>query len=342
MTSRSTRATIADVARAAGTAVSTASVALRGESGVSERTRVHVLEVARRLGYRPDQRARHLRQRDPQLIGVTFAAGQVFHVDVLDELYRATDELGYDLVLSATTAERSAERAVDDLLRDRCRTLVLISPELDEQQLVAASEQATVVAIGSEVSAPGVDSVRSDDRQGITDAVDHLVGLGHRSVTYIDGGTSAMSGTRREAYRAAMERHGLGDAVRVVGGRPTEECGVDIAASYVDGTAALPGAVLAHNDMIAIGLVLTLRAGGIAVPGDVSVIGYDNTATAALRTVQLTSVSQDSAALARRAARRAVLRAEEAGEAAPAEEIVTPVQLVQRTSCGAPGASAHE
>ncbi len=149
MQSRNTKATITDVARAAGTAVSTASVALRGESGVSERTRAHVLDVAHRLGYRPDQRARHLRQRALHLLGVTFAAGQAFHVDVLDELHRAADELGYDLVLSATTVERSGRRAVDDLLRDRCRTLVLISPELDEQQLTGAGEQAAVVAIGT-------------------------------------------------------------------------------------------------------------------------------------------------------------------------------------------------
>ncbi|MHA6800578.1 LacI family DNA-binding transcriptional regulator [Bounagaea algeriensis] len=340
MPSRNTKATITDVARAAGTAVSTASVALRGESGVSERTRAHVLDVAHHLGYRPDQRARHLRQRDPHLLGVTFAAGQTFHVDVLDELYRAADELGYDLVLSVTTAERSGRRAVDDLLREQCRTLVLISPELDEQQLAAAGEQAAVVAIGSDASASGVDSVRSDDRQGVTDAVDHLVRLGHRSVTYVDGGTSAMSGTRREAYCAAMTGHGLGGAVRVLDGAPTEECGVDIAARYVDGTAALPDALLAHNDMIAIGLVLTLRAGGIAVPGDVSVVGYDNTAAAALRTVQLTSVSQDTAALARTAVQRAVLRAE---GSAPAEEIVTPARLVPRASCGRPArAGTHE
>lgn len=321
------RTTIVDVARAAGTSVASASVALRGEPGVSERTRTHILEVAARLGYRPDQRARLLREQKSRLLGVTFSVNQTFHAEVIEHLYRAADARGYGLVLSATTSSRSEAEAIDNLLRDRCETLILVSPEISEAQLVELTARASLVTIGSDLRADGVDSMHSHDRQGIADAVAHLVALGHQDIAYIDGGAMVMSATRREAYVDAMRIHGLAQQIQVVGGRPTEESGVEIATRMLDGKEPLPTAILAHNDMIAIGILLTLRARGVAVPDDVSVIGYDDTKMAALATIQLTSVSQGAARLAEAAVERAIMRAENPVEAA---EIVTPAQLVVR------------
>lgn len=321
------RATIVDVARAAGTSVSSASVALRGEPGVSERTRAHILTVAGKLGYQPDQRARLLRQQQSRLLGVTFSVNQTFHADVIEHLYGAADAAGYNLVLSAMTPARSEPQAIDNLLRDRCETLILISPELSEAELADLGTRASVVTLGSDLRAEGVDSVRSDDWQGVTDAVDHLAGLGHRRITYIDGAASAMSSTRREAYVDAMRARGLGEQARVITGGPTEESGIEIAARLVGEGDALPTAILAHNDMIAFGMLLTLRSNGVAVPDDVAVVGYDNTRIAALATVQLTSVSQDAARLARTAVERAIARTE---TLAPAKDIVTPARLVVR------------
>ena len=327
------RITIVDVARAAGTSVSSASVALRGEPGVSERTRTRILSVAQRLGYQPDQRARLLRQQQSRLLGVTFSVNQTFHDEVIDKLYRAADASGYNLVLSATTPARSEAQAIDNLLRDRCETLVLISPEIPEAKLAELSTQASVVTLASDLRAEGVDSVHADDRQGITDAVDHLAALGHRDITYVDGGAKVMSSTRRDAYVAAMRAHGLAEQVRVITGSPTEESGVEIATQLADAERSLPTAILTHNDMIAFGLLLTLRSKGIAVPDDVTIIGYDNTRMAALATVQLTSVSQDTALLAQTAVERAIMRTD---NLASAGEIVTPAHLVIRETSGPP------
>jgi DNA-binding LacI/PurR family transcriptional regulator len=124
--------------------------------------------------------------------------------------------------------------------------------------------------------------------------------------------------------------------IQVIGGRPTEESGVEIATRMLDGRKPLPAAILAHNDMIAIGVLLTLRARGVVVPDDVSVIGYDDTKMAALATIQLTSVSQDAARLAETAVERAIMRAE---NPAGAEEIVTPAHLVVRETSGQPSLS---
>ncbi|MER6987745.1 LacI family DNA-binding transcriptional regulator [Saccharopolyspora hirsuta] len=333
MAGKNGRTTIVDVAKAAGTSVASASVALRGERGVSERTRAHVLAVADRLGYQPDQRARLLREQKSRLLGVTFSVDQTFHAEVIEHLYRAADARGYGLVLSATTSSRSEPEAIDNLLRDRCETLILISPELRDEQLADLAARASLVTIGSDLRVTGVDSLRSHDHQGIADAVAHLVELGHRDITYIDGGAMVMSSTRRAAYLDAMAGHGLDARTRVIAGRPTEESGVEIATAMLDGREPMPTAILAHNDMIAIGVLLTLRAGGVAVPGDVSVIGYDDTRMAALASIQLTSVSQDAAHLATAAVDRAILRAE--GPVAAAE-VVTPARLVIRGTT-APG-----
>ncbi|EQD85864.1 LacI family DNA-binding transcriptional regulator [Saccharopolyspora spinosporotrichia] len=331
------KTTIVDVAREAGTSVSSASVALRGEPGVSDRTRARILDAAQRLGYRPDQRARLLRQQRSRLLGVTFSVDQSFHADVIENLYRAAEGTGYGLLLSATAPNRPAREAIADLLRDRCETLILVSPDLSAEQLAEVGALASVVSVGAGVRADGVDSVRSDDHQGVVDAVAHLVGLGHRSITYVDGGCAVMSAIRRDAYVEAMGAHGLGDQVRVLHGSPTEESGVEVAGRLLDGAEPLPTAILAHNDMIAFGLLLTLWSRSVAVPGEISVVGYDNTRMAALATVRLTSVSQDAAQLARAAVERAIARTE---NAVVATETVTPARLVVRETSGPPRGGA--
>ncbi|WP_338051331.1 LacI family DNA-binding transcriptional regulator [Pseudonocardia acidicola] len=333
MAARAGRVTIVDVARAAGTSVSSASVALRGEPGVSEETRRRILRTADRLGYRPDQRARMLREQNSRLLGVTFTVSQAFHAEVVEHLYRAVADTGYDLVLSATTRTRTELQAVESLLQERCAALVLVSPDIGNHDLAALSRRVPAVTVGSELHAESVDSVRADDRRGVGAAVEHLVAAGHRDIHYVDGGRAVMSRTRREGYLDAMSAHGLADRARVLGGHADEESGV-AAAMELLAAARPPTAVLTHNDMTAFGLLLTLRVRGVDVPGEISVVGYDDTRLASLRNVELTSVSQDPAALAATAVRRAVARCE--GQEVPAGEFVTPPRLVVRTSSGPP------
>ncbi|MBL0885227.1 LacI family DNA-binding transcriptional regulator [Myceligenerans indicum] len=328
---RSARVTIVDVARAAGTSVSSASVALRGESGVSEETRRRIVRIAEDLGYRPNERARKLREQHPRLLGVTFTVAQAFHADVVDRLYRAVAGSGYGLVLSAVTGTRRELEAAESLLQDRCAALILISPEIGDADLAALGHRAHTVTIGSELHASVVDSVHADDRHGIRLAVDHLVRTGHRDIQYVAGGRAVAAETRRVAYLESMAAHGLSDRARVLDGEADEESGSAAAAKLL-AEGALPTAVLTHNDMTAFGLLVTLRTQGVRVPDDVSVVGYDDSRIASLRNVELTSVSQDPDTLAATAVRRAIAHAE--GEAATMRQFVTPPRLVVRTSSG--------
>jgi DNA-binding LacI/PurR family transcriptional regulator len=325
------RVTIVDVARAAGTSVSSASVALRGEPGVSEDTRRRILHTAERLGYRPDHRARMLREQNSRLLGVTFTLSQAFHAEVVEHLYQAVAHSGYDLVLSTATRTRTELEAVESLLQDRCAALILVSPEIGNHDLAALSRRAPAVTIGSELQVDSVDSVHADDRRGIAMAVEHLVAAGHREIHYVDGGRAVLSHTRRQGYLDAMSTHGLSGRARVFQGHADEESG-DAAAIEMLAAPVRPTAVLAHNDMTAFGLLLTLRTRGVDVPGEISLVGYDDTRLASLRNVELTSVSQDPPALATAAVRHAIARAE--GQVAPAGEFITPPNLVTRGTSG--------
>ncbi|MDO5627615.1 MAG: LacI family DNA-binding transcriptional regulator [Mobilicoccus sp.] len=289
------RATIVDVAKAAGVATSTASVALRGEKGVSEATRERIIAHAAALGYRVDDRARLLRESRSRPVGVTFRPGQAFHTQVVEAVYDAATVRGIDVVLSAVTSTRSPGAAVEALLRDRCSGLLLISPEVESDDLQVWSTSVPVVTLGSPLSAPGVASVVIDEAAGLDLAVGHLAERGHRDIVHLDGGEGVMAGRRSAGYEAAMAARGLSPSV--VPGGVTEEAGVTAAQRLLaDGT--LPSAVVAYNDMAAIGLLLTLRGAGVAVPGQVAVVGYDDTRTGALSTIGLTTISQEPSALA--------------------------------------------
>lgn len=325
------RVTIVDVARRAGTSVSSASVALRGEPGVSEATRRRVLSAAELLGYRPDRRARTLRAQRSQLLGVVYTVADPFHAAVVESLYGVADPLGYGLVLGGVTGSRTASRAGEDLLQERCDALLLVSPRMDTDELETLSGRVPAVLVGSDLEAPGVDVVRSDDARGVAAAVGHLVGEGHRDVWFVDGGPAVLAAERRSGYRDAMVAHGLAEHVRLLGGRADEESGVG-AAELLLREPRRPTAVLAHNDLTAFGVLLTLRRAGVEVPAEISVVGFDDTRLARLAGVELSSVDQQPGVLAEEALRRAVERAE--GATGPAVRRVLVPRLVVRGSSG--------
>jgi DNA-binding LacI/PurR family transcriptional regulator len=167
-----------------------------------------------------------------------------------------------------------------------------------------------VVAVGRRLAASsGVDVVRAADDVGVALAVEHLVGLGHADVAFIDGPRAPIATLRRQGYRQAMRRLVGHDGIRVIPGGSTEEAGAVAARSLED---RAPTAVVAFNDRCALGVLDRLRRDGVPVPGRVSVVGYDDSPIARLGTVDLTSVSQAPQAMAAAAVTAAVERLEDA------------------------------
>ena len=172
--------------------------------------------------------------------------------------------------------------------------------------------------------------VRNDDAVGTRQAVEHLVGLGHRAIAYIDGGANP-GGTPSAGYRAAMADHGLDAEIRVVPGGYTEDEGARRPVAAADG---LPTAVIAANDLCAIGVLDAVIRAGVRVPDDLSVIGYDDSRFARLPGIDLTSVRQDIPKMARLAVKAAVERLERPTRK-PKDVVLRP-KLVVRGTTAAP------
>lgn len=328
MTEQQRRATLVDVAEAAGVSRALVSIVMRGAPGASETTRQKVLEAARELGYRPDSRARLLRSSRTRLLGLSFFSSEAFHAEIVDAAYAAAAVHGYEIALSAVGSGRSEARAIESLLDFGSEALIMVSPTLSPRELAGYAANVPVVSLLRNDVGDLVDSVSSDDSAGIKQAVGHLADLGHRSIVHVDGGAAVSAGQRREAFRAEMQRHGLG--CRIVPGGPTEEDGLRAFQSL---RGNLPSAILAFNDRSALGLIEGLRADGLTVPDDISVLGYDDSQFARLSYMQLSSVSQDAPLLAATAVKQAVDRVEKPQD--PAHIVRTP-HLVVRTSTAAP------
>ena len=301
--------TLQDVADRAGVSRALVSIVIRDVPGASAETRARVLRVAAELGYRPDHRARLLAGRRTKLLGVTLSLPNPFHADLVEAIYPAADALGYQVVLSAITAGRAPRIAIDTLLAYRCEAAVLIGPLLPAGPLSVLADRTTGRRAGS--AGPGRRGgrgQRADDRAGLALAVEHLVGLGHRRIWHLDGGRGPAATERRNGYQAALRRAGLAEEITVIPSGATEQDGADAAARLMaDG---LPEAVITYNDRSAVGLLDRLARAGVDVPGQLSVVGYDDSQVARLPYLQLTTVSQDANQLAEHAVRRAVARIE--------------------------------
>ncbi|WP_045741576.1 LacI family DNA-binding transcriptional regulator [Actinoplanes rectilineatus] len=329
MQSAERRTTLADVAAEAGVSVALVSIVMRGAPGAGAATRERVLEVARRLDYRPDSRARLLRSGRSQLLGVVFDVRHPFHSDLLTGLYAAADAAAYQLTLSAVTPRRDEHAAVADLLQDRCEALVLFSPKMRPAELAGLAARLPVVAMMRSVRKRDVDVVHTDDLDGARQAVEYLIGLGHRRIAHVDGGTLHGSAERRQGYEDTMRRHGLGEHIRVISGGSGEEDGARAAGALLDDP---PSAVFAFNDLSATGLLDVLRRHGLDVPGAISVVGFDDSSFSRLAHIDLTTIAQDVDTMAARAVARAVERVE--GAPVPHREVVVPPRLVVRGTAG--------
>lgn len=329
------RVTLSDVATEAGVSVALVSIVVRGVPGASADTRRRVLAVAERLGYRPDQRARLLRQQRSKLLGVTFGVQHAFHGELVDRIYQAADLAGYEVLLSAVTPNRSETRAIDTLRADRCEALILIGSQLHNAALADLGREFPVVVVTRRLRRPTldlVDAVHTADSAGLQLAVDHLVGLGHRRIVHLDGGAAPGAADRRQGYRAAMKRHRLVDQSRVIPGGLTESDGAAATRGLL--TSDLPTAIIAFNDDSASGVLDTLLRHGIAVPEQVSVMGYDDSRLARLDHVRLTTIGQDTAELARLAVQRAIDRLDPTFTAD--HELVTTPHLIVRATTAVP------
>jgi DNA-binding LacI/PurR family transcriptional regulator len=326
------RPTLEDVAARTGMSRSLVSLVMRGaRTGATAETRERVLKAAAEIGYRPDARARLLASGQSRLIGVVFGMAGRFHLELLDGLYVAAKKADYQVILSALTPRRDEGEAVETMLDFRCEAAIMLASPDSAIRVLAG--RLPVVAVGWHVSDPAVDVVRTSDDEGMRQAIDHLVDLGHRQILHVDGGAGPVSTSRRRGYRAAMHRHGLKQEARVIRGGISQEDGSH-AAGRILAENALPTAIVAYNDDVAAGLVESLGGAGISVPDNMSVVGWDDSSLARLPHVNLTTVRQDADVMTRLAVQRSVSRIQD-DPVTEREQVLRP-RLIIRGSTSSP------
>jgi len=323
--------TIRTVAARAGVSKSLVSLVLQNSPRVSEAKRQAVLKAVAELGYRPDPVARSLAQRRTLTIGVVIDdLSNPWYVELLDGLRPTLHEHGLRPLLADGHTEPDAVQALSDL---RVDGLVLVgTPTVSaiDQVHALGSHIPTVVAGTREPRLSAVDVVANDDYRGACLATTHLLELGHRRIAHIVG-EGEVGRLRRAGFESTMA---AADAdPRCVAGDWTEAAGRRAATELLR-SARRPTAILAANDLSAVGVLAAADELDLRVPEDLSVVGYDNTVFARLHRLALTTVNGHIAEVGQVAGRTLMARID-GDTGTVGTRLLTPA-LVRRSSTGAP------
>jgi LacI family transcriptional regulator len=332
------RATIRDVARAAG--VSTRSVArvVRGLGEVRPALREHVRAVVKELGYVPDPLAQGLALGRASLVGFAYDNPNPDHVmEVQLGLLDGLRGSGLELVVHA--CDRAAPGFLGELAgfarRLRLAAMVLSAPLSEHPQLPAGLAAAGCVCIrmtACELPGPGP-LIVGGDREGARAAAAHLAALGHRRIGFVAGPPDfASAGERRAGFAAGLGAIGLAlDPALVAPGLYTFDSGA-AAAETLLGLDAPPSAIFACNDEMAAGVLHAAHRRSVRVPEDLSVVGFDDLALARMTDPPLTTVRLPTRRLAAQAAARVLQALRPSGALAPAA--AEGPELIVRESTG--------
>jgi DNA-binding LacI/PurR family transcriptional regulator len=292
---RGARVSAHDVARLAGVSQSAVSRALADLPGVSDETRARIRDIAEQLDYRPNALARGLITRTSGLVGVVVSnLGNPFLPDVLDRTLRLLrDRRRQALLFAAETGEEASAVAVE-LGRYRVDGCLVISPHLPEAVARRYARLGPTVLLFNRL-VPGLDaasSVAIDNRAAGAMVAEHLLANGHRSFGYLHGiRGAATDGDRFEGFSARLAAAGAAPPAAGWGGYTY--AGGASAARALLAEGRRPTALFCANDAMAMGAVDTARhALGLAVPGDVAVVGFDDAPPAAWPAYALTTVRQ--------------------------------------------------
>ncbi len=327
--------TIHDVAARAGVSKSLVSRVFRNSPRVSDASRAAVQRAAQELGYHPNAAARTLVRRRSHAVGILVTdLRNLFLPDLAAGLDPVLEARAYTtFVVTGKHQQQTEEAALARLLELRVDGIVCATARLGRTSLREAARSTPIVNLTRTPQVPHIDSVVGDDHRGATLVVEHLVALGHQRIAMI-GDTEERAGADRiRGYRDAMRAAGHAGNTRVVPGGFTESGGYRAATELLR-RAGRPTAVFVASDLAAFGVLDAAVALGVAVPEQLSVVGYDNTAIAALRHIDLSSVDQAAARIGASAAHALLDRI--AHPDRRAQRIVIAPTLVPRGSCGPP------
>jgi DNA-binding LacI/PurR family transcriptional regulator len=327
---------VREVAAVAGVSRQTVSRVMNHHPSIRESTRLRVLAAMEELQFRPNRAARMLSTSRSNTIGIlASSASSLFGpASSIDAVEKAAREAGYFVTvahLAAVTPDEIAA-ALDHLAEQAVEGIVVVAPQervLDAMRSVSISVPSVTLHGAQE---PGGDGVFVDQVAGARLATRHLIELGHTTIAHVAGPPDWAEATAR--HRGFLAEVAAADVTGVVSqpGDWTSASGYDVGRSLVADPAIT--AVFSSNDQMALGLLHALREAGRHVPGDVSVVGFDDIPEAPYFAPPLTTVRQDFGELGRRCVARLLAAID--GEQASGEPAVSPVLVVRESTANAP------
>ncbi len=330
-----TSVSITDIAKAAGVSPSTVSRALQDHPRISVQKRTAIRALAQEMGYQPSQIARSLVTGRTRTIGVVITdVTDPFVAEVLEGAEQASREAGYSLLFATSRRDPGQEIVAARLLLGRQvdGMIVISSRNAEQYSELLKSNGTPLVLVNNELDKVNAHSVRTDNSEGIRQALTYLVGLGHTRIAFVAGPPGGRSsGERLQAFRKGCASLGAAEAsALVIEGSGFLEDG-QRAFAELAGWPRVPSAVVCYNDLTAIGLLAAAQAAGVRVPEELSVVGYDNIPLSAFTVPPLTTVEQPKQALGRLAVQSCIRALSEA----TVRNVILPSRLIIRGSTSA-------
>lgn len=341
--------TLKDVAEKSGVSITTASRILNNrESGIPirEETRQRVLSAAAELGYKPNLLARGLRGSRSSLVGVIARdISDPFHIQVLQGINKVTAQRSYRLFLGHVDYRSDVAIAYASMFEQSHADGIIVIGDIEGDEAaieVLMAQHHYVVGVTDRVDRRQFPGVYIDNLLGTQLALDHLWNLGHRNIVCISYPHIEDGALRAELYRRYMEAHGAGDKIQIFltpqDLEPSYQTGLKILAEYT--AIDRPTAIFAASDAIAIGLLQAAFQTGLAIPQELSIVGFDNLDITPYTVPPLTTVSQAGLEMGETAANLLLDMIEQNRVSPEVDDIVLRPSLIVRQSTGAPPPAA--
>jgi len=285
--------TIKDIAREANISFSTVSRALTGHPQVNEETRNKIIKLASEMGYTPNALAKGLVSKNTYTIGLIISdITNPFFAEVAQGVEDCANRYGYQVFLcnSNWNVQREKE-CLSKLYSSRVDGIVISPASNDSSHIVDSKYQVPIVFAAQKPEIHGCNYVTVDDFKSSTLAVEYLVKLGHKKIAYIGELLNTNSGMARfHGYKSTLEKHNIPIVLNnIMHGEYTQASGYSLAKELLLNH-ELPTAIVAGNDITALGIIQAIEEYGLNVPKDISVIGFDDISFASLDKIQLTTI----------------------------------------------------
>jgi LacI family transcriptional regulator len=344
--------TLYDVARLAGVSTATVSRVVHGQDRVRDSTRARVREIIDQLGYVPDGAAQSLSRRQKSVIGLVCVerlAPHQYDIESMsllfyDEILRGVEarirDFNWSLLITYLREENNVDLARLQTLSGKVDGLLIGEGIVPSAELARLAERLPVVVVAGDPAERAADVVTADNRSGSAALVAHLVeDHGRRRLFHVDGPHSAPDAKeRRIALNQVVQSHPGTVLVGSHCGRFSVQSGEEAGEMILADGGELPDAVVCANDQMAIGVLQALARGGVRVPEQLSVTGFDDIFPGSLFDPSLTTVHQPMRMLGERACARLLDRI--ARPDLPTQVELLPTELVLRKSCGCPPGTA--